>query len=151
MISYSLTLPLSPTINTYYGSAGNRRYIKPAGVAFRQEVALLVRLQKLPKLTGKLWISMRVCPRDKRVQDIDNRAKALLDALMHAGLFEDDSQVDYLEIKRGSVVSGGRIELLIGEVEETMTLADPNVIDVQSRVVSEALQIPTLKRVANAP
>lgn len=117
MISYSITLPLSPTINTYYGAAGNRRYIKPAGVAFRQEVALAVRLQKLPKLEGRLWLSMRVCPRDRRIQDIDNRAKAAIDALMHAGMFEDDSQIDHLEIKRGPLVQGGRLEVLIGVID----------------------------------
>lgn len=113
---YSLTLPLAPTINTYYGASGTRRYIKPAGMAFRQEVAFKVRLERLPKLTGRLWVSMRVCPRDKRQQDIDNRVKATLDALMHAGLFEDDSQVDELEVKRGPIVSGGRLEVMIGEI-----------------------------------
>lgn len=117
MKSYSITLPLSPTVNHYYGAAGNRRYIKPAGVAFRQEVALAVRLQKLPKLLGRLWVSMRVCPRDKRVQDIDNRIKSALDAMMHAGLFVDDSQIDHIEVKRGAVTPGGRLEVLIGEIE----------------------------------
>lgn len=116
MKTYAITLPLSPTFNTYYGASGNRRYIKPAGVAFRQEVALAVRLQKMPKLEGRLWISLRVCPRDKRLQDIDNRVKAALDAMMHAGLFEDDSQVDHLEVKRGPIVSGGRLEVVIGEI-----------------------------------
>lgn len=117
MISYALTLPLGPTINHYYGAAGHRRYIKPAGVAFRQAVALAVRLQKLPKLEGRLWISMRVNPRDRRKTDIDNYAKAGIDALMHAGLFQDDSQVDHLEIKRGPVISGGSMEILIGVID----------------------------------
>lgn len=116
MNSYELVLPLPPTINTYYGSNGNRRYIKPAGVVFRQEVALAVRLAKLTKLEGRLWLSMRVYPRDRRVQDIDNRLKAGIDALMHSGLFDDDSQIDHLEVKRGPVVPGGRCEVLIGVI-----------------------------------
>lgn len=113
---YSISLPLAPTVNHYYGASGTRRFIKPAGVAFRQEVALAVRLQRLPKLEGRLWVSMRVCPRDKRQQDIDNRVKATLDAMMHAGLFDDDSQVDHLEVKRGPITAGGRLEVLIGEM-----------------------------------
>lgn len=114
MNSYSFSIPLSPTINTYYGARGNKRYIKPAGVAFRQEVALAVRLAKIPKLEGRLWLSMRVFPRDKRAQDLDNRIKAAQDALMHAGVFDDDSQIDSLEVKRGPVTPGGRCEILIG-------------------------------------
>lgn len=116
MISYELTLPLSPTINTYYGSAGNRRYIKPAGVAFRQEVALRVRLSKMPCLTGRLWLSIRVFPRDRRMQDISNRIKSLEDALQHAGAFVNDEQIDHLEVDRGPVTPGGRIEVMIGEL-----------------------------------
>lgn len=117
MKSYSLTLPLSPTINSYYGAKGNTRWIKPAGVAFRAEVALAVRLQKLPKLDGRIWLCVRVCPRDKRAQDLDNRIKSLQDALQHAGLFDNDSQIDHLEVKRGAVTPGGRCEILIGVMD----------------------------------
>lgn len=111
---YQFDIPLPPTINTYYGARGNTRYIKPAGVAFRQEVALAVRLAKLPKLVGRLSIVLRIYPRDKRVQDIDNRIKAALDALMHAGLFEDDSQFDDVRAIRDRVVPGGKCEVMIG-------------------------------------
>lgn len=116
MNSYSLTLPLPPTINTYYGSNGNRRYIKPAGVAFRQEVALAVRLLKMPTLTGRLWVSVRVFPRDRRLQDISNRIKALEDALQHAGAFLNDEQIDHIEADRDKIFSGGKCEVLIGEI-----------------------------------
>lgn len=114
MNSYELVIPLPPTVNHAYGSSGHRRYLKPAGVAFRQEVALAVRLAKLTKLEGRLWLSMRVYPRDRRTSDLDNRIKSAQDALMHAGLFDDDSQIDHLEVKRGPIVRGGRCEVLIG-------------------------------------
>ena len=117
MIGYALTLPLSPTINTYYGSAGNRRFIKPAGVAFRKEVAALVKQANLPEMTGRLCIVMRVFPRDKRKQDIDNRVKSLLDSLQHAGVFLDDEQIDDLHVTRGPVAPGGRIELMVGVID----------------------------------
>jgi crossover junction endodeoxyribonuclease RusA len=49
--------------------------------------------------------------------DIDNRIKSVLDALQIAGAFENDSQVDELSVSRGSILRGGRIEVLIGEIE----------------------------------
>ena len=116
-MGYSLTLPLSPSINSYYGAAGNRRYIKAAGVAFRAQVVLAVALAKMPKLTGRLCLVIRVFPRDKRASDLDNRVKSLQDALQHAGVFEDDSQIDDLSVTRGMIVKGGRIELMIGELD----------------------------------
>lgn len=117
MIGYSMVLPLSPTVNSCYGAHGNRRYIKPAGVAFRAEVLNVVNGSRMPKLTGRLCVVMRVFPRDKRKQDIDNRVKATLDALQAAGLFENDEQIDDLHVTRGGIVKGGRIELMIGELD----------------------------------
>ena len=42
--------------------------------------------------------------------------KALLDALAHGGAYEDDSQIDRLEIVRGAVEPGGRVVVKIAEV-----------------------------------
>lgn len=116
MIGYSLILPLGPSDNSYYGSNGNRRYIKPAGVAFRQEVAIAVKQSKMPKLTGRLCLVARIYPKTRATTDVANRAKALCDALMLAGAFEDDGQIDDIQFIRGPVVSGGRCEVLIGEI-----------------------------------
>ncbi len=120
MIGYSLTLPLGPSINSYYkrtminGKRGQR--ISDEGQAFRVEVRNAVVRSQMPKLTGRLCVVMRVSPRDKRMQDIDNRIKACLDSLQHAGAFVNDEQVDDLQVTRGPIVSGGRIEIMIGEL-----------------------------------
>ena len=114
MNSYELVLPLGPSDNNYYGQHGHRKYIKPAGVLFRQEVALAFRLSKMPKLTGRVCIVARIYPKTKAVTDILNRAKALCDALQHAGVFDDDGQIDDAQLIRGHVVPGGRCEVMIG-------------------------------------
>ena len=115
---YELLLPQAPTVNHYYGVSGKRRDIKPEGEAFRLQVQLAVRAAKIPKLLGRVFLHMRVHPKDRRTRDIDNLAKATLDALQHAQVYENDSQVDDLHIVRGGVVQGGRMEVLIGEIDE---------------------------------
>ena len=62
-------------------------------------------------------------PRDKRRLDIDNRIKAVFDALEEAGVFNDDFQVDHLEMIRGDIIKGGKIIVVIEEIE---TPSSPN-------------------------
>ena len=104
-----LELPYPPTVNTYWRANGHRRYISPAGVAFTQEVSLIVKNQK-PKTFGdkQVAVSVMIHPRSKRKFDLDNTLKAILDALMKAGMYDDDSQIEYIEIARGEAVDGGK-------------------------------------------
>ena len=118
MIGYSLILPLGPSDNNYYkrNRDGSVR-VSDAGQAFRREVWLAVKQAKMPKLKGRLAMVVRVCPRDKRKIDINNRLKALGDALQAAGAFEDDEQLDDSRALRGAIVSGGRLEVMLGEID----------------------------------
>ena len=90
-----------------------------AGREYKQAVAEYVSCNDFPKMGSKrLSISMIVWPRDKRVFDIDNRIKSVLDSLQDAGLFDDDSQIDELSIYRGSqIVPGGSIKVMIEEIK----------------------------------
>lgn len=66
-------------------------------------------------MTGALAVHVTVHPPDRRRRDLDNAMKALLDALAHGGAYEDDSQIDRLEIVRGAVVPGGKVIVRIME------------------------------------
>lgn len=118
MIGYSLTLPLGPTINHYYQRNKNGGVrISQAGQDFRWEVARAVREAKMPTIKGRVCMVVRVYPRSKAKTDISNRIKPLEDALQAAGAFLNDEQIDDERVLRGGVVSGGRIEVLIGEID----------------------------------
>jgi crossover junction endodeoxyribonuclease RusA len=113
----SLTLPYPPTINHYYGVRGKSRYIKKAGLEFRKAVAEIVAQNKHKLLSGRIQIVIRASPPDKRTRDLDNICKALLDSLTHAGVWEDDKQIDDLHIFRSVVVKGGEIRVIISEMK----------------------------------
>lgn len=105
--------PYPPSINTYWGFQGHRRYLTPKAVAFKAAVAHGV--NQLPDrfYSSRLELVVHLFPPDKRTRDIDNVLKPLLDAMVQAGLFEDDSQVDKLSIERMRQTKGGAVAVTI--------------------------------------
>ena len=117
-----LNLPLPPSVNSYRTIFRNRMGISKAGREFKAKVSDYVIEYKVPKLgAARLEMKVVLYPRDKRKQDIDNRIKALWDALGDAGVFDDDEQIDVLLIERGEIKKGGgclvRIDIL-DKIEE---------------------------------
>lgn len=117
-----LDLPLPPSVNHYWGQHGHRRYVSKAGVAFKAQVSDYVVEYRVPKLgTARLAMTVVLFPKDRRKQDIDNRIKALWDALADAGVFNNDEQIDTLFIERGEIKKGGgcRVYLdILDKIEE---------------------------------
>lgn len=111
-----LTLPFPPSVNTYWrhpttGRLAGRHLISDQGRAYRAAVASRVEqlrydgvLSRHP-LSGRLSLFVSVSAPDNRRRDLDNLPKALFDALTHAGVWNDDSQIDELRILR--LASGG--------------------------------------------
>ena len=113
-----LSLPFPPSMNTYWRTFRGMTVLSKQGREFKAAVADYVVEYRVPKLgDSKLRISMVLFPRDKRKIDIDNRIKAVLDALQDAGVFDDDFQVDELSIVRGKPTKGGAIRVLIEQIE----------------------------------
>ena len=103
-----LNLPLPPSVNHYWGTHGHRRYVSKAGVLFKEQVSDYVAEYRVPKLGAeRLEMKVVLYPKDRRKQDIDNRIKALWDALADAGVFDDDEQIDVLMVERGEIKKGG--------------------------------------------
>jgi len=109
-----LNLPYPPSINNYWIASGHRRFISKRGQEFRQAVWIECLQRRVPKLGSQsLMVHIVLQPRNKKLMDIDNCAKAILDSLEHAGIFDSDVQVQKLLIERGEQVKGGGCQVMI--------------------------------------
>lgn len=119
----AIKLPFPPSTNQYYRSIrmgkGVRTLISEKGRQYRDAVVGECCIAHLTNtlLGGRLAVKITLCPPDRRKRDLDNFNKGLLDALTHAGLWGDDSQIDDLHNLRGPVVKGGHVLVEVREAE----------------------------------
>jgi crossover junction endodeoxyribonuclease RusA len=110
----TLQLPLPPSVNAYWRNFQGRTILSKAAREYKQTVKDYVLLNKIPYFgDARLQAIITIFPKDRRKQDLDNRLKSLLDSLGNAGVFDDDSQFDKIEIGRGSIKSGGGCTIII--------------------------------------
>lgn len=123
----ALLLPYPPSVNTYWRNVKGRTLISKKGREYRKSLIAAVSAQQLSRMqsgeppchiTGRIYASVVAHPPDRRRRDLDNILKALLDGLQHAGVYEDDSQIDKLSIIRADRVDGGMVSVQIIEIDE---------------------------------
>lgn len=138
-------LPWPPTVNTYWrsmmaGPLAGRVLISRRGRAYRREVGIEVMRQCVPReaLLGRLGIVVMACPPDRRVRDLDNLWKGMLDALVTAGVIGDDGDFDDLRIHRGPVVTDGMLHVEIWQLEGAAELLE---LPLSDPILDQALRI----------
>lgn len=105
----SLMLPAPPSVNTYYRkNPRGGMFISAKGKQFRKEVVQLCQIAGIKPMAGRLSLTIRYAPPDKRKRDIDNVIKAIQDSLAHGGCMLDDEQIDDLHVIRLPVQSLAR-------------------------------------------
>lgn len=94
--------PLPPTLNHSVGTRGKIRFLTAEYKDFLWAVA-----EEWARRRPDHWdaskrfeVVIKLHFATRRKTDIDNRVKPLLDALTRAGVWDDDSQVDALKIRR---------------------------------------------------
>lgn len=108
-----ITLPLPPSVNTMFANVlirGKQRRVKSA--AYRQwsvTVAGLLRLFPRHHIPAPYGVHIRI--NVNRRSDIDNRVKAILDALVKAGVIRGDNWIDDCRVTRDCTVDACEVEI----------------------------------------
>jgi len=127
-----LELIFPPTVNSYYGhNTRGIKYITKRGRVFRETCAELCLQQNAYglEINNRLSVDVILYPPDRRIRDLDNYMKALLDALTISKVWEDDSLIDTLTIHRGKIVKGGKCAVRI-QMHHGLILPDhPDIFD----------------------
>lgn len=97
-----IVLPWPPSLNRYWRTFRGRMLISADGRTYRQE-AVAAALAGHRFGAAKVRVSIDAWVPDNRRRDVDNLLKAPLDALCHAGIYDDDSQIWELSIRRAGL------------------------------------------------
>lgn len=111
----TLEIPYSPSVNHYWRVGHGRVYLSPEGVRYKQIVAGIVRAARVKPFIGPVALLIDAYPPDRRIRDLDNVMKALLDSLGSAGLYRDDSQIKHINAWMLEPMKGGKLVVTITE------------------------------------
>lgn len=112
MESVELILPFPPSVNHYWRRVGAKTLISRQGRLYRDHCTeLLAGMESFGD--ARLEVEIMVHPPDRRRRDLDNLTKASLDALVHGGLIDDDSQIDRLVLERRECKPGGMVVVTV--------------------------------------
>lgn len=93
---------LPPTVNHAYRKRGNGHgmYMTKEAKAWKEGACVEAKntYRKKSPLHGRLAVLVVYRVKSRGRWDVDNRTKALLDALTMAGIWEDDRQIEHLNV-----------------------------------------------------
>lgn len=122
----TLKLPWPPTVNTYYRNVNGRMVLSAKGRQYHNDVAMSL-CGEQRQFTGRLKVYLCLVAPTARKHDIDNRVKAVLDALEKCGVIRDDEQVDELHVVRSRVEKPGWVDVSIVEEQPDIAEKPPGV------------------------
>jgi crossover junction endodeoxyribonuclease RusA len=102
-------------VNNYWVGTGRTCKVSDRGRDFHDLVAMTIpQLNTMARL--KLDVTFHFPNKQRR--DIDNFLKATIDSLVKCGLCVDDEQFDELSVKRGEIIKGGLIKIIVLELQK---------------------------------
>ena len=115
VVAGAICLPYPPSVNHMYRRSGNRVVLSPEVRAWRDKAHWYLRLAGIvAPLEGPVAVTV-IAYRPRRRGDIDNLAKAVLDAL-NGFAFGDDGQVVLLTMSRYDDARNPRVLVRVSSV-----------------------------------
>jgi len=108
MTEFRIELPLPPPANSAYPTnwRTKRRYLSPAGKAWKTEAGWLVQIVNPPKILGPYEFQILVP--DRLVGDVDGRIKLAQDLMVELGVTPDDRMARESRATRDGEVPQGK-------------------------------------------
>ena len=114
------TLHWPPSVNQMWRTVRGRPILSKEGRAYREAglyIVVPLAIERGPFL-GPVSVRIDAYYPDARRRDLDNVFKAPLDLLTHAGLWRDDSQIEFLSIRKaGTDRDRPRLELSVDALD----------------------------------
>jgi crossover junction endodeoxyribonuclease RusA len=102
-----------------YINARGRRFPNKKAVDYKIKVQDIVIDQQARKYgSSPISLQIWVYPPDRRKRDISNIIKIVEDSLQDAGIYDDDFQINLLVVERGKILKGGKVTVIIDEINE---------------------------------
>jgi crossover junction endodeoxyribonuclease RusA len=102
-VTASFSIPLPPSLNNiFFNKPHGGRAKTTAYKNWLEEAALRIRMQRVPVIEGEVSVHVTI-QRPNAQSDLDNRIKAVLDALQKSGVLKNDKQVSELHARWGAV------------------------------------------------
>lgn len=109
------TMP--PSVNSLWVNKPNGRYKSKRGKIFENLACDELKKQfRYKPLTSGLKVHISLYFKDKRKRDIDNYNKAILDSMTEI-VYEDDSQIEELNVKKLVGCGFNKVEIEVEELE----------------------------------
>ncbi len=112
-----LDLPWPPSVNKMYANVRGRKVKTKEARAYQKEVATICRCSGVSRdFEGAIKVTIEAYPPDRRRRDIDNILKSLLDSIQSGGVYNDDSQIIELFIRKNPSDEVGRVNVFVEEI-----------------------------------
>ncbi len=95
-----------------YDVSGKRKFRKPAYVQWQKKIKQMTDGIERYKMLGPVKVSVQFTFPDRRVRDLDNYCKTLLDILKDR-MFEDDTEIQQLNSRKNFVYRQSRITVIV--------------------------------------
>lgn len=115
--TFEVDIPVSANQRLIRSKTGKALIASQRYRAWFKRAVLSLKMQRTrPTLSCRIGVSIVLHYPDNRRRDLDNSLKGLFDAMTHAGVWKDDSQIDCINVIRSSVAKPGYVSVRIKEI-----------------------------------